>query len=144
MWSYPIGLGLGLVLQEAASPIQEVFSSPTPLPSAQDGGFGSLLWLILGIVIGIVIGLLLSKAFGKSQSQTEENESSQLSIYTPPRPTVAAGSVTPNARRCPKCNSTFTDEALIYCVSDGTALVSVNTPRAYDPKATMPYRNSPK
>jgi hypothetical protein len=29
-------------------------------------------------------------------------------------------------KRCPKCNSTFTDDSLYYCVSDGTSLVSVS------------------
>ncbi|MDT4967112.1 MAG: hypothetical protein QOJ64_1849 [Acidobacteriota bacterium] len=133
MWSYLASIGLAVLLQDAAAP-----------PLAKDGGFGSILWLILGIGIGIVIGLLLSKAYGKSRGETEEKDTSQLSIYTPPTVAAAAVSGVPNAKRCPKCNSTYTDGALIYCVSDGATLVGANNPRESDSDATMLYRESPK
>lgn len=84
------------------------------------GGSSSLLWLVLGIVIGIVIGLLISKAFGKSHSPAEEKQVTTLDINTSQR---VARSSTSSAKLCPVCKSIYTDEALIYCVSDGASLV---------------------
>ena len=53
-------------------------------------------------------------------------------------------------KRCPTCNKTFTDQNLIYCVDDGTPLVSLHvddeitevgrssTPPAYQPPSYVP------
>ena len=131
MLNHLISFGLVLLQDVAASPAFQPTS--TPQPASENGGFGSFLWLILGIAIGIVIGLLISKAFGKSQSQAEEKEITTLGINTPPR---AARSATSHAKRCPVCKSTYTDEALIYCVSDGASLVPVNDSRSYAEDAT--------
>src|SRR5947199_7877631 len=109
MWNYLVSFGL-ILLQAAPS--------PTPTPSSESGGFGSFLWLMLGIGIGIIIGLLLSKAFGQTQSKAGEKQITTSGITTPPR---VANKVTSLAKRCPVCNSTYTDEALIYCVSDGAS-----------------------
>jgi hypothetical protein len=35
-------------------------------------------------------------------------------------------------KRCPKCNSTFTDESLYYCVSDGASLAQVSNDPAQE------------
>ena len=40
--------------------------------------------------------------------------------------------------RCPKCNSSYTDESLLYCVSDGTELVAAGG-QTSDTNATMLY-----
>jgi hypothetical protein len=121
--------------------LQGVGPSPTLTPrTSESGGFGSFLWLILGIGIGIVIGLLISKAFGQSQSKAGEKQVATLGINTSPR---VAKSVTPYAKRCPVCNSTYTDEALIYCVSDGTSLVRVKGSPADDSGATILNRDLP-
>jgi hypothetical protein len=124
----------GLLLLQAAP-------TPTPLPpSSGSGGFGSFLWLMLGIGIGIIIGLLISKAFGRPQGKAEEKQSATPGADTPPR---VASKVMPRAKRCPVCNSTYTDEALIYCVSDGASLVSVKGSPAEDSGATLPNREPP-
>jgi hypothetical protein len=52
-------------------------------------------------------------------------------------------------KRCPNCNRTYTDEALSFCLHDGTPLVGVNVPPpAYnaDPTVQTPgsrYANTP-
>jgi len=122
-----ISFGLVLLQDVAASPAYN--PTATPQPATENGGFGSFLWLMLGIGIGIVIGLLISKAFGNKQSQAEEKQVTTLDINTPPR---IARSATSSAKRCPVCKSTYTDEALIYCVSDGASLVPVNNSPSYE------------
>lgn len=124
-------ISFGVVLLQDASTAYS--PTPTPQPATENGGFGSFLWLMLGIVIGVVIGLLISKAFGKPQSQAEEKQITTLDINSQPR---AARSVAVRAKRCPVCKSTYTDEALIYCVSDGASLVAVNNSPSYDADAT--------
>ena len=45
-------------------------------------------------------------------------------------------------KKCPTCNRTFTDDALSFCLEDGSALLSVEAgtaPPSYDPGATMQY-----
>ena len=37
-------------------------------------------------------------------------------------------------KRCPACHQTYTDDALSFCINDGTALVR---PSTYDPQATF-------
>lgn len=134
MWNYPLSLVL-ILLQDPAS-------TPTPVPTPESGGgFGSFLWLMLGILIGIVIGLLISKAFGKSSGKVEAAQAATLGISVPPSRVVRSS--TPQAKRCPVCHSTYTDEALIYCVSDGATLVQVKGSPAHDPDATLLNRDLP-
>lgn len=45
-------------------------------------------------------------------------------------------------KKCPTCNRTFTDDALSFCLDDGSPLLSTGgdgTPPAYDPGATIQY-----
>jgi hypothetical protein len=39
-------------------------------------------------------------------------------------------------KRCPSCNSTYSDNSLAFCLIDGTPLVS-ETPDSYDPAKTL-------
>lgn len=38
-------------------------------------------------------------------------------------------------KRCPTCQSTYTDNSLVFCLTDGAALVGAG---AFDPRATLP------
>lgn len=108
---------------------------------SQAGGSGVLLWMVLGIMIGIVLGFLLSLAFRKSKIEPERlaQTESPLQLQNQPAPVPARRALS-HARRCPVCNSTYTDEALIYCVSDGASLVTViNSSSEPDPGATVLY-----
>jgi len=45
-------------------------------------------------------------------------------------------------KKCPSCNRTFTDDALSFCLNDGSPLLSVGgetAPPSYDPGATIQY-----
>lgn len=43
-------------------------------------------------------------------------------------------------KRCPTCNRTYTDDALSFCLDDGTRLLSESAgPPSYDPNATVQY-----
>src|SRR5260370_42365987 len=42
-------------------------------------------------------------------------------------------------KRCPQCNRTYTDDALSFCLDDGSPLQSVGAPSSSDPSATVQY-----
>ena len=42
-------------------------------------------------------------------------------------------------KRCPQCNRTYTDDALSFCLDDGSPLVSAAAPSSFDPSATVQY-----
>lgn len=42
-------------------------------------------------------------------------------------------------KRCPQCNRTYTDDALSFCLDDGSPLVSASAPSSFDPSATVQY-----
>jgi hypothetical protein len=44
-------------------------------------------------------------------------------------------------KRCPQCNRTYTDDALSFCLDDGSPLVGTGAP-ASDPSATVQYPQS--
>jgi hypothetical protein len=45
-------------------------------------------------------------------------------------------------KRCPQCNRTYTDDALSFCLDDGSPLVSESAPPSFDPGATVQYPQS--
>ncbi len=42
-------------------------------------------------------------------------------------------------KRCPQCNRTYSDDALSFCLDDGSPLVSAAAPSSFDPSATVQY-----
>jgi len=42
-------------------------------------------------------------------------------------------------KRCPQCNRTYSDDALSFCLDDGSPLVSTAAPSSFDPGATVQY-----
>ena len=42
-------------------------------------------------------------------------------------------------KRCPQCNRTYTDDALSFCLDDGSPLVGTAAPSSFDPGATVQY-----
>ncbi|HYX28689.1 MAG TPA: hypothetical protein VE863_08985, partial [Pyrinomonadaceae bacterium] len=42
-------------------------------------------------------------------------------------------------KRCPQCNRNYPDDALSFCLDDGSPLVSANAPSSFDPSATVQY-----
>ena len=45
-------------------------------------------------------------------------------------------------KRCPQCNRTYTDDALSFCLDDGSPLLSTSAPAPSDPGATAQYPQS--
>jgi cytoskeletal protein RodZ len=42
-------------------------------------------------------------------------------------------------KRCPQCNRTYSDDALSFCLDDGSPLLSASAPSSFDPSATVQY-----
>jgi hypothetical protein len=42
-------------------------------------------------------------------------------------------------KRCPQCNRTYDDDALSFCLNDGSPLLSTSAPSSFDPSATVQY-----
>ncbi|MGZ8842733.1 MAG: hypothetical protein ACXW18_03670, partial [Pyrinomonadaceae bacterium] len=45
-------------------------------------------------------------------------------------------------KRCPQCNRTYTDDALSFCLDDGSPLIAAAAPSSFDPSATVQYPQS--
>src|SRR5881392_951269 len=45
-------------------------------------------------------------------------------------------------KRCPQCNRTYDDDALSFCLDDGSPLVSTAAPSSFDASATVQYPQS--
>jgi hypothetical protein len=45
-------------------------------------------------------------------------------------------------KRCPQCNRTYEDDALSFCLDDGSPLLSTSAPSSFDPSATVQYPQS--
>jgi hypothetical protein len=43
---------------------------------------------------------------------------------------------------CPQCHRNYTDDALSFCLDDGSPLVSASAPSSFDPSATVQYPQS--
>ena len=106
----------------------QIFLAQAPAHTPEEPAASPLLSgpFFLGLVLGIVIGALAALVIKLSRNKVETRQS--------PPPAARPKQI----RRCPKCNSTYTDESLLYCVSDGTALVAVGG-QAADPNATIAY-----
>lgn len=45
-------------------------------------------------------------------------------------------------KRCPQCSRTYDDDALSFCLDDGSPLLSTSAPSSFDPSATVQYPQS--
>ena len=96
-----------------------------------------VLGLVLGIVIGALAALVIRLSKNKAGAAQSPAPAADPLPSKPTEPTVK-NAAPGQTRRCPKCNSTYTDESLLYCVSDGTELVAAGR-QTSDPNATMLY-----
>ena len=115
----------------------ELMQSPGPVA----GMFGIVL-LILGILLVFAVIILITRALDKGR---RKRPSSARPVESLPAPEVSpqreqAGTF---AKRCPTCKSTYTDETLAFCLSDGSTLERVAVAAtAQDPNATLAYTKS--
>ena len=85
-----------------------------------------------GLIVGIIIALVFSSLKPKNQNTTFENQTLKISE---PQNTIQVGA---SIKHCPKCNSTYTDEELNYCLRDGVLLKNVGfMPATEDPEKTL-------
>lgn len=72
--------------------------------------------IAIGIVLIIcaVSALIIRSVFRSRKNEDPTNN--QIPVVNIPRP------VEKKIKRCPVCESTFTDQSLKYCLSDGTLL----------------------
>ena len=122
------------------------------IDSMTTGGTDTILFLLiiivgLGIiVIAIIVGQRRFESRMKESSSLKGNvkEPSMTGTGAPVRgvsqPSELAGVY---VKRCPTCQSIFTDETLAFCLSDGSTLERVARMFASnDPNATLVYREA--
>lgn len=95
-----------------------------------------LILVLVGIIfiLGVVLILILIRIFRKRNN--EKPIISNIPAVNIPRPTEKY------IKRCPACQSTYTDESLNYCLSDGTLLEGANN--ASDEVETVLLRTKTK
>lgn len=96
--------------------------------------FGSMLYLMLiGLVCVIGLLLIVMKMRRKRGAGGRPGLSANVAGHAPGQKSVEA-----RLRRCPTCQTTYTDETLNYCLIDGAALVdAAEAAKPYDPQATV-------
>lgn len=95
------------------------------------------LLVILGIIVLAAIVILIARARRKG-NKSEANAAD----FGAPAPPIGQQRETAGAyvKRCPTCQSIYTDETLAFCLSDGSTLGRVaNTLTPTDPNATLVY-----
>ena len=78
------------------------------------GGLEILICFGILFVVGIVLTIILISFFRKKNNAKPANKNTTAANI--PRPTRRS------IKRCPTCQSTYTDESLNYCLSDGAIL----------------------
>lgn len=87
------------------------------------GGPGIVLIIfIVGFCVGAVSMLVLVSVFRQKAPDNTIRAGRDLSITE-----RQSNQATVGIKRCPSCNSTYTDDALSYCLRDGTPLKLVGS-----------------
>jgi len=99
-----------------------------------------ILLIGLGILIFIGIIILIIRASRKRNQREPLSAQAGASVNGINRHGDSIGSY---VKRCPTCQSIFTDETLAFCLSDGSTLERVaGTFASNDPSATLVYREA--
>lgn len=90
-------------------------------------------WSILGAaVLGFLAGCALTALFFLSKRGKGYGNSAASSVSD-----IGSG-IRVSIKRCPRCDSTYTDEDMGYCLRDGTLLTVVGSmPRSDDGEETV-------
>jgi hypothetical protein len=104
--------------------------------SSPVGGIVGMLILILSTLVLVAIIILIARARRKGNKR----EANVAGFGAPmPGRDQQGGAVGAYVKRCPTCQSTFTDETLAFCLSDGSTLERVANTTSNDPYATLVY-----
>lgn len=127
------------------------------LAAIQGGDFGTsgyLVVFVLGLLFGFVPGIVIGWFIGRSRKRPAATPSIPFSVpVTPPSAQLPVTVLSPApspapavvpisqqlSRRCPQCNSTFTDPEIGFCLSDGVQLVPVNDSTPHNSQTTLVY-----
>jgi hypothetical protein len=120
------------------------------LASIQSSGIGTsgyLVVFVIGLIFGVIPGVVIGYLIGRSRRKTNVTSAIPFSVPAPIAtlpPTVEAQTPPPPvsrslSRRCPRCNSTYTDPAIGFCLSDGVQLVPMTDSTPHNSQATLVY-----
>jgi hypothetical protein len=98
------------------------------------------LLVILGIIVIVAIIILIARARRKGN----KGEANVAGPGAPvPRIEPQREAMGGYVKRCPTCQSIYTDETLAFCLSDGSTLERVANPSPpTDPNATLAYQEA--
>jgi hypothetical protein len=97
-----------------------------------------MLLLLLGILATVAIIILIARALRKGNKREANVAGSGAPV--PGIVDQQRGAVGAYVKHCPTCQSTYTDETLAFCLSDGSTLERVaNTSTPNNLNATLVY-----
>jgi hypothetical protein len=103
-------------------------------------GLGGMLQLLLGVLVVFVVVVFIVGALSPRNKKGSPVTGSNAPA---PRMDQQRERMGEYVKRCPTCQSIFTDETLAFCLSDGSTLERVaNTFTSNDPNATLVYREA--
>lgn len=109
-------------------------ATPTPQPESASN-VSVYVSIIVVAILSFVFGVLVTTVFFIATRRKVENESAVNEFKSEFGGQMAA------IKQCPKCNSTYTDEDLKFCLRDGITLKIVGSmPIPHDPDKTTEFR----
>lgn len=106
-------------------------ATPTPQPS-RGSDLSFYLLIVLTAVFSFIFGILVTTIFFVSKRAIKKSDSEATQFIN-----EIENSRIP-IKQCPKCNSTYTDEDLKFCLRDGITLKVVGSmPVPHDPDKTI-------
>jgi hypothetical protein len=101
---------------------------------------GGILVIILSILVLFAIVVFIVGAISQRNKKRMPVAGSNQPAPGLDQPGTASGEY---VKRCPTCQSIFTDETLAFCLSDGSTLErAAKTFTSNDPNATLVYREA--
>ena len=93
------------------------------------------IFVVIGLVCALAIILIFTKMRRKRALMKQPISSPDMRGHDSSSQQIK---VHANVKRCPTCHSTYTDEALRYCLVDGASLEdALGSPADYDPEVTI-------
>lgn len=110
----------------------------TQTPEIQSNSASNLSFYLVIFVtaaVSFIFGVLLTSLYFISIRPKNDTKTEKIEM-------VSNSEQRTSIKQCPKCNSTYTDEDLSYCLRDGITLKVVGSmPIPHDPDKTAEFRN---
>jgi flagellar basal body-associated protein FliL len=105
-------------------------------PTPDSSEFSSYFLILIASILSFIFGVLVTTIFFVSKSAA----SKPRQVAT--QPNTESDNLLISIKQCPKCNSTYTDEDLTYCLRDGLTLKVVGKmPIPVDSDKTLKFKN---